>query len=84
MGRGIRLDIKGKDGFWEEAFRVEWRDQFPDRSLIDDGAGHLLVEPEWLDDLERVADQTFCKLVRAPDNPHRRQWMRSLVRRSWR
>jgi len=49
--------------------------------LIDDGGGHIMVESEWMGDLDRVAEQTFCKLIRAPNNPHRRQWIRSLVRR---
>ncbi|HLG14011.1 MAG TPA: hypothetical protein VJH03_05695 [Blastocatellia bacterium] len=81
MRKQLRLEIKGKDGFWEGAFRVEWNAKFPGRRLIDDGGGHIMVESEWMGDLDRVAEQTFCKLIRAPNNPHRRQWIRSLVRR---
>ncbi|MCI0487138.1 MAG: hypothetical protein L0229_11120 [Blastocatellia bacterium] len=81
MGRPVRVEIKGKDKVWEQAFRVEWEDEFPERKLVTDGAGYFLIEPEWMDDCERVAAQTFCRVVRAPDDPGRRQWIGSLIGR---
>ncbi len=79
MGQQIRIEIIGRDEFWGRAFHIEWEDQFPERSLVGEESGYFLAEPEWMDDLERVAAQTFCRVRRAPDNPKRRQWMRSLV-----
>lgn len=84
MERPVRVEIKGKDEFWARAFHVEWEYQFPNRELTPDDAGNFIAEREWLDDLERVAGQTFCKAVPAPENPHRRKWMNSLIaRRDW-
>ena len=78
MDQQIRIEIEGKDEFWGRAFHVEWADQFPDRKLTADGLGHYLADPEWLRDLERVGEQTFCRVTRAPENPRRRQWFSSL------
>jgi len=77
----IRIEITGKDDFWERAFHVEWDYQFPDRKLASDGAGRFNARSEWLGDLERVGSQTFCAIVRAPENPRRREWMSSLIPR---
>lgn len=77
----IRIEIKGKDEFWGRAFHVEWEDQFPDRKLRSEGAGQFIAATEWLGDLERVAAQTFCKVVRAPENPRRREWISLLMPR---
>lgn len=79
MAQQVKVEIKGKDEFWGRAFHVEWEDQFPDRKLTADGAGRFLARSEWLDDLARVAAQTFCRVVRAPENPLRRQWMSSIL-----
>jgi hypothetical protein len=81
MEQRIRIEIMGKDGFWGRAFHVEWESQFPDRKLASDGAGRFLAQSEWLDELERVGSQTFCTIVRAPENPRRRKWMGSLIPR---
>ncbi|MEK6408391.1 MAG: hypothetical protein AABN34_15800 [Acidobacteriota bacterium] len=81
MAQQIKVEIKGKDEFWGRAFHVEWEYQFPDRKLTSDSAGNFLAQSEWLDDLEQVATQTFCKVVPAPENPLRRQWMNSLIAR---
>ena len=81
MAQRIRIEITGKDGFWEQAFHVEWEDQFPDRQLAIDGSGRFLAENEWFDDLVRVGSQTFCNVVRAPENPRRRDWISSLMPR---
>ena len=81
MNRRIRIHIKGRDTFWGQAFHVEWQDQFADRKLIEDGAGYYLADDAWLGDLERVGRQTFCEILRAPDNPHRRNWLGSILSR---
>ena len=81
MEQQIRIEIMGKDDFWERAFHVEWEHQFPDRKLGSDGSGRFLTPGEWLDDLEGVGKQTFCHIVRAPENPRRREWMSSLIPR---
>lgn len=81
MTKQFKVEIKGKDEFWGRAFHVEWEHQFPDRTLASDSAGRFLAQSEWFDDLEVVAAQTFCKVVRAPQNPRRRQWMNSLIPR---
>jgi hypothetical protein len=75
----IKIEIKGKDDFWGRAFHVEWEDQFPDRKLVSDGPSRFLARNEWLDDLERIANQTFCRVVPAPENPRRREWMSSIL-----
>lgn len=80
MQQQIRIEIKGKDEFWGRAFHVEWEDQFPDRKLTSPNPGHFVARRDWFDDLERVAGQTFCEIVRAPENPERRRWMRFLIR----
>jgi hypothetical protein len=79
MARQIRIEIQGRDDFWGRAFHVEWEDQFPARKLIKDSAGHSLVDETWLAELEQVAAQVFCKIVRAPENPRRRAWINSLI-----
>ena len=76
----VRVEIRGRDQFWANAFHVEWKHQFPDRQFITEGDNYL-VEPEWLNDLERIAAQTFCRIVQAPDNPRRRRWFRGLLHR---
>ena len=81
MEQHIRVEIKGKDDFWGRAFHVEWEHQFPDRELASDGAGRFLAQREWLADLERVGEQTFCTVLPAPENPRRREWMGSLIPR---
>jgi hypothetical protein len=74
----MRIEIIGRDDFWSRAFHVEWSDQFPDRELIPDEQGHFVVEANWIEDLERVGEQTFCNVIRAPENPHRRRWLNSI------
>ena len=81
MAQQVKIEIKGKDGFWERAFHVEWEDQFPNRRLTSDGAGRFLAPGDWLNDLESVGTRTFCKILRAPENPRRREWISSLIPR---
>jgi hypothetical protein len=77
----IRVKIKGKDEYWSRAFHVEWEDQFPDRSIIDEGYSFYMIDPSWLEDVKRVAAQCFCEVMRAPDNPQRRRLISWLVGR---
>lgn len=79
MSEQVRIEIKARDGFWGRAFHVEWEHQYPDRKLTACGEGLFLVDSMWLDSLEQVAGQTFCRIVRAPDNPRRRRWMSGLI-----
>lgn len=79
--QSVKIEIKGKDDFWARAFHVEWEYQFPDRRLTAIDGGQFIAQSEWLNDLERVAGQTFCAIVRAPENPQRRRWMNSLIPR---
>jgi hypothetical protein len=81
MQQQIRIEIKAKDEFWARAFHVEWEHQFPDRKLIANVTEEFIAPTEWFIDLERVAAQTFCKIVRAPENLQRRRWMNSLIPR---
>jgi hypothetical protein len=77
----VKIEIKGKDEFWGRAFHVEWQHQFPARALTSETAGYFLAQSGWLADIERVAGETYCTVVRAPQNPLRRQWMSSLIPR---
>lgn len=81
MKEPVKIEIKGKDEFWGRAFHVEWEHQFPGRGLTLTDGGQFIAESEWFGDLERVGAQTFCKVVRAPENPYRRRWMTSLMPR---
>lgn len=74
----IIVEVVGKDKFWENAFRVEWAHQYPDRPLEFETPHRCLAEPAWLEDLVRVGGQTFCRVTRAPDNPARRDLFGSL------
>ena len=81
MKERVKIEIRSKDEFWGRAFHVEWEDQFPDRALGPCDQGQFIAESEWIGDLENVAAQTFCRIVRAPENPQRRRWMNSLITR---
>jgi hypothetical protein len=80
VSKSIQVEIKGKDEFWGRAFHVEWEHRFPDRNLVSTGR-FFLADGSWLDDLERVAGETFCDVLRAPENPRRRQWINALFAR---
>ena len=79
MKQQIRIQITGKDAFWGRAFHVEWEYQFPERALVSDSANGFWARAEWLDDLERVGSETLCKVVQAPENPRRREWIGTLM-----
>ena len=77
MARTVRIEVKGKDDFWERAFLVEWEYQFPQKRLIR-AEGGFLVEFDWMADLCQVGEQCLCRIVEAPANPMRRRWMTRL------
>ena len=79
MKNAIRVEIIGRDKFWQKAVFVEWQHQFPERALAPERHGFYLIEAEWLADLERVAGQCFSRVVRAPEDPGRRMWFRRLL-----
>jgi len=79
LKKPIKIEIIGKDSFWERAFHVEWESQFSNRKLTDDGENRFLADPDWLADLERVGSETFCTIRVAPQNPRRRAWIGSLI-----
>ena len=79
MATRKRVEIIGRDNFWQKAVMVEWEHQFPDRKLNSETDGSYMIELEWLGDLEQVAKQCFSKVVLAPDDPSRRLWFRRFV-----
>ena len=74
--RTIRIEIRGKDEFWGRAFHVEWADQFPDRKLRRVREETYAAQEEWLADIERIAAECLCRVVRAPELPERRSWLK--------
>jgi hypothetical protein len=79
MNRQIRIEIVGRDTFWRNAVLVEWDDQYPERQLVAESNACYLIETEWLDDLKRVADGSFSKIVVAPEDPSRRLWLQQFI-----
>jgi hypothetical protein len=76
--RSLRVELASRDAFWRNAVMVEWTHQFPDRQLVVEDAGTLLIEERWLDDLSRVAGKCFSTVRHAPADPGRRQLFRRL------
>lgn len=81
MTSRIRVEIKGRNEFWQNAVLVEWEYQFPQRRLEPELSGFYLIEESWLDDLQRVAAQCFSRALPAPSDPGRRQLFRRLLAR---
>lgn len=75
----IRIGIVGRDAFWCNAVVVEWEHQYPDRKLFAEADACYLIEADWLDDLEVVAQECFSRIVVAPADPSRRSWLRRFV-----
>jgi hypothetical protein len=75
-GNRLVIELHPRDDFWLNAFSVEWSDQFPQRKLVWLEARQFIADSDWAGDLERVAAQCLCKLVRGPANPDRRAWIR--------
>jgi hypothetical protein len=81
MTKEIRIEIVSRDGFWRNAFNVEWEHQHPQRTLIEDTPDYFRVPESWLPDLERVANQCFSTIRLAPMDPGRRQMLRFILPR---
>jgi hypothetical protein len=79
MNCRIRIEIIGRDEFWHKAVLVEWEHQYPERQLVVESGARYLIEPEWLVDLARVAEESFSKIVVAPEDPGRRSWLRQFI-----
>ncbi len=79
MNGRIRIEIIGRDTFWRDAVLVEWAHQFPNRELVAQTSVYYLIESEWLNDLERVADGCFSRVVVAPEDVGRRLWLRQFI-----
>jgi len=82
MESRIRVEIVSRDEFWHHAVMVEWEYQFPERKLEAEGRGYYLIDPDWLEDLQRVAGQCFSQVLLPPEDLGRRQLFRSLFPRS--
>ena len=80
MQKPIRVEITGRNSFWENAVKVEWEHQFPARQWIAQGKKNFLIDENWLEDLQRVAHQCFAQAVIAPEDVGKRQFFRKLFR----
>ncbi|MBI1761554.1 MAG: hypothetical protein HYR56_08985 [Acidobacteria bacterium] len=77
----IKVEIIGRNAYWSNAIFVEWEYQFPERKLVRQTERYYWIEAEWLNDLQRVAQQCFGRALRAPDDPGRRQLFRRIFPR---
>ncbi len=77
----VQVEITGRDEFWQRAFHVEWEHQFPDRKLSQTGRNRFRAHRVWLDDLDRVGRETFCRIVPMPVSRERRRWIGALLAR---
>lgn len=75
----IRVEIIGRDKFWQRAVWVEWEHQFPERQAFHESGRFYLIEPEWMADMERVARECQSEAVLAPADVGRRLWLRRLL-----
>ncbi len=74
----MRVEIVGRSHFWCKAVLIEWEHQFPERQLITEPNDFILINEEWLADLERVAGACFSKVIIAPEIPSRLSWLRRM------
>jgi hypothetical protein len=81
MSRRIRVEIVGRNEFWQKAVFVEWDYQFPQRKLEPEAEGLYLIEEDWLEDLQRVAAQCFSRALPGPQDPGRRHLFRKIFAR---
>ncbi len=77
----IRVEIIGRNPYWLNAIFVEWEYQFPARKLARQPERYYWIEADWLDDMQRVAQQCFGRVLLAPDDPGRRQLFRRVFAR---
>lgn len=80
MKNPIRVEITARNAFWRNAVKVEWEHQYPDRKWMPEGERFVLIEAEWLVDLQRIAHQCFSTAVIAPEDVGRRRLFRQLFR----
>jgi hypothetical protein len=80
MKKPIRVEITGRNSFWQNAVKVEWEHQYPERPWIEQGDRYYVIEADWLADLQRVANQCFSTAVIAPEDVGKRQLFRTLFR----
>jgi hypothetical protein len=80
MKKPIRVEITGRNPFWQNAVKVEWEYQYPERKWIEQGGRYYVIEADWLKDLQRVANQCFSTAVIAPEDVGKRKMFRTLFR----
>ena len=81
MKKPIRVEITGRNSFWQNAVQVEWEHQYPDRHWIEQGDRFYLIEAEWLLEVQRIALQCFATAVVAPEDVGKRKLFRQLLGR---
>lgn len=81
MKKPIRVEITGRNSFWQNAVKVEWGHQYPDRQWIAQGDRFYVIEADWLLDVQRVAHQCFATAVVAPEDVGKRKLFRQLLGR---
>ena len=81
MKKPIRVEITGRNSFWQNAVKVEWEHQYPDRKWIEQGDRFYMIEAEWLLDVQRIASQCFATAIIAPEDVGRRNLFRQIFRR---
>ena len=80
MKKPIRVEITGRNSFWQNAVKVEWEHQYPERKWIEQGDKYYVIEAAWLTDLQRVAQQCFATAIIAPEDVSKRNMFRALFR----
>ena len=60
---------------------VEWNYQYPKREIEIDECGYYLIEEDWFEDFQEIAQRCFSKAVAAPADPGRRLLFRRLIPR---
>ena len=74
----VRVELASRDAFWRNAVMVEWRHEFPDRELVDEGWDVFLLDEAWVADFERIAGKCFSTVAVAPAAPSRRRLFKNL------
>lgn len=77
----LHVEIIAERKFWQDAVRVEWAHQYPQRPLKVDGANRFVIAAAWLEDLTRVAGECFARVVVAPPDAERRRILTRLFTR---
>lgn len=80
MKKPIRVEINARNSFWQNAVKVEWQHQYPDRQWIEQEDQFYLIEADWLLDLQRIANQCFASAIIAPEDVSKRKMFRTMFR----